>query len=432
MKPTNRTLLTLVIFALAVTVSGTRAQSTYTSYAFTNFVGLPRVSGTNDGPGTAARFYTPGSVALDTSDNVYVTDYDNHTIRKITPAGLVTTLAGRGGVPGAIDGPGNVARFNGPATLDVDSHGIVYVTDDSNNTIRKITPAGVVTTLAGLAGTPGSNDGTGNMARFNNPIGVAVDSATNVYVADYGNHTIRKITPDGVVTTLAGSAGKIGSADGTGGIARFNEPHHVRVDSAGNIYVADSGNHTIRKVTPTGVVTTLAGKAGTPGSADGSVSVARFNYPTGVYVTTNGNVYVVDNFGSTIRRITPAGAVTTLAGRALYPGSVDGIGSAARFNGPFSVSMDRAGNVYVADGSNNRITKGIPALQFETMARNLAVTNGLFHMRLLGPSTSNVVVEASGDLNAWTPIQTNTLSPANLELSVPLSTNEYFRARLAP
>ena len=177
-----------------------------------------------------------------------------------------------------------------------------------------MTPAGVVTTLAGLAGSQGSADGTGSAARFAWPIGVAVDSTGNVYVADNGNDTIRKVTPAGVVTTLAGLAGSSGSADGTGSAARFYGPSGVAVDSAGNVYVADTGNYTIRKVTPAGVVTTLAGLAGTEGSADGTGSAARFSYPSGVAVDSAGNVYVADTGNNTIRKVTPAGVVTTLAG----------------------------------------------------------------------------------------------------------------------
>src|SRR5438093_609526 len=169
------------------------------------------------------------------------------------------------------------------------------------------------TTLAGQASI-GSADGTGSAARFNGPYGVATDSSGNVYVADTGNCTIRKITPAGVVTTLAGLAGFTGSADGTGSAARFNGPSSVATDSSDNVYVADTFNHTIRKITPAGVVTTLAGLAGSFGSADGTGSAARFYYPGGVATDSSGNVYVADTFHITIRKVTPAGVVTTLAG----------------------------------------------------------------------------------------------------------------------
>jgi hypothetical protein len=176
-----------------------------------------------------------------------------------------------------------------------------------------MTSAGVVTTLAGLAGSAGSADGTGSAARFNTPEGVAVDGSSNVYVADSGNHTIRKITPGGVVTTLAGLAGSSGSADGTGSAARFNFPVGVALDGSGNVYVADSLNNTIRKMTSAGVVTTLAGLAGSAGSADGAVSAARFNEPFGVAVDGSGNIYVADTFNFTIRKITPPGYAADFA-----------------------------------------------------------------------------------------------------------------------
>jgi sugar lactone lactonase YvrE len=241
--------------------------------------------------------------------------------------------------------------------LAVDLAGNVYVADSGNSTIRKITQDGVVTTLAGMARQPGSADGVGTAARFYQPTGVAADSAGNVYVADFGNDTIRKITPDDVVSTLAGAVGMTGSTDGTGTAARFDRPGNVAVDLADNVYVADSVNETIREISPAGVVTTLAGSVGVTGSTDGTGSAARFMTPDGVSVDNAGNVYVGDLGNDTVRKITPAGVVTTLAGTAGQQGSADGIGPTAKFTHVGSTAVDGAGNLYVADSVNDTIRK---------------------------------------------------------------------------
>jgi hypothetical protein len=240
------------------------------------------------------------------------------------------------------------------------------VADSGNNTIRKLNLAGAVTTLAGVARVVGSADGVGTSARFNGPSGIATDSSGNVFVADYANSTIRRVTPVGVVTTLAGTAGVVGSADGTGSAAQFAYPVGIATDMAGNVYVADTNNCMIRKVTPAGVVTTLAGSNnGTieyscQGNADGVGTAAQFWSPLGIATDTTGNVYVADTNNNTIRKITPVGVVTTLAGTAGVKGSADGVGSAAQFFGPGLMAIDSSGNLYVADTGNDTIRKITP------------------------------------------------------------------------
>jgi sugar lactone lactonase YvrE len=297
---------------------------------------------------------------VDIVGNVYVSDRGNNTVRKITSAGVVTTLVGLPGSAGNEDGMGTAARFNEPSGVAVDSAGSLYIADAGNCTIRKVTATGVVTTLAGVAGSAGSEDRTGRAARFNDPCGVAVDSRGILIVADSGNDVVRKVTSAGKVTTVAGLAGSAGNADGTGSGARFYGPSGVAIDKAGNAYVADRHNFTIRKVTPAGVVTTVAGLAVNAGSADGAGSEARFNDPMGVAVDAAGSIYVTDTGSSTIRRVA-AGIVTTLAGMTRGVGSADGTGSAARFNSPAGIAVDSKGNLYVADVGSHTIRKGIPA-----------------------------------------------------------------------
>jgi hypothetical protein len=314
-------------------------------------------SGSANGTGTAATFNNPYGVAVDGSGNVYVADYANNLIRKITAAGVVTTLAGSGS-QGSADGEGTAASFYNPRGVAVDGSGNVYVADYEYHLIRKITSAGVVTTLAG-SGSWGSANGSGTAASFNGPNGVAVDGSGNVYVADYFNHLIRKITSAGVVTTLAGS-GSSGYGNGTGTAASFNSPVDVAVDGSGNVYVADLYNHLIRKITAAGVVTTLAG-SGSSGSANGTGTAASFAFPHDVAVDGSGNVYVADYFNHLIRKITSAGVVTTLAGSGSL-GSADGIGTAASFNYPWGVAVDGSGNVYVGDYGNHLIRKIVTTL----------------------------------------------------------------------
>jgi serine/threonine protein kinase len=337
---------------VVVTPTPAPARGTFT---FSTLAGLAGAKGSIDDSGTNARFNVPSAIAVDGSGNIYVADTANNTIRSITPDGEVATLAGLAGSSGSIDGDGPDARFLGPFGIATDSDGNVYVADMANDTIRKVTPNGVVSTLAGVPKYPGSNDGTGDNARFRNPWSVAVDTVGNVYVADSSNDTIRKIGPGGMVTTLAGVAGKAGSADGTGAKARFWNPHGVAVDTAGNVYVSDTSNNTIRKITPGGLVTTLAGFPGVPGNIDGVGARARFSSPQALSVDGAGNLFVADADNSVIRKITPAGVVSTVAGRTGVPA---GAGVGARFSHPAGVALDSAGNLYIADTGNHAIRKG--------------------------------------------------------------------------
>ena len=342
----------------------------------TTIAGLPGVSGTNDGTNSAARFNNPSGVAVDAATNIYVADTGNHTIRQVTPAGVVSTLAGMAANYGTNDGTNTSARFFRPQRIAIDVNTNLYVADTFNHTIRKVTPAGTVTTLAGLGGVPGYFNGTNATALFSNPSGVAVDGATNIYVADAGNSVIRIIAPSGVVSTLAGMAGQPGSANGTNGGARFIFPCDVTVDGSTNLYVADGGAFAIRKVTSAGVVTTLAGRSGIFGSADGAGTNAQFNHPAGLTVDGAGsNLYVADSGNHTLRRITPGGAVSTLAGLAAQTGgSTDGANSAARFLGAQGVAVDGAGNAYVADTGNNTIRKITPSGVVTTLAGHPGVS----------------------------------------------------------
>ena len=316
--------------------------------------------GSANGAGAGARFWGPQGVTVDASGNVYVADSFNGTIRKVTAAGAVTTLAGSPS-NGSADGAGGNARFSLPISVAIDGAGNKYIADSANDTIRKITPAGTVSTFAGQAGNPGSADGTGVNAQFLAPQGTAADSGGNIYVADTGNHIIRKITPTGAVTTYAGYAGITNNTDGTGTNAAFYFPQGITADASNNLYVTDTGNNTVRKIATGGVVTTLAGFANRPGSADGNSTNAHFNDPTGIAVDTNGNVLVADTLNHAIRKITSAGVVTTIAGLAGVYGSSDGTNNSALFYEPEGIALDGLGNIFIADSGNNTVRELSPS-----------------------------------------------------------------------
>jgi sugar lactone lactonase YvrE len=320
-------------------------------------LGQPGVGGDADGVGDQVRFRLPNSVAVDRGGNVYVADTGNSVIRKIATDGTVTTLAGAGGITGSADGFGNRARFRAPFGIAVDTVGNVYVADTINNTIRKITTDGYVHTVAGLAGNPGSSFGLGSGARFRNPWGLAADEEGNVWVADTGNDVIRKITPAGQVITVAGEAGMSGHADGFGPLARFHAPFAVVADQRGHIYVADTGNHTIRRIAQGGEVVTVAGLPGQAGYADGSGSAARFSSPQGLAVDDSGNLYVADAGNNLIRKVSPAGWVTTLPAFANPSVSTGSTSSSLRLQAPGGVAVSARGILYVADTAQDCILK---------------------------------------------------------------------------
>jgi sugar lactone lactonase YvrE len=391
--------------------------------------------GYDDGTGITARFTYPTSGTIAPSTNLYLLD-GLGAIRKVTPAGQVTTLAGSGKVSGSSDGVGYAAQFNRPLAITVSPAGDLYVADTGNNTVRKVTTTGVVSTFAGDPNSFGTADGTGNNARFYGPSGIASDSEGNLYVADAYNYTLRKVSPNRAVSTLAGKAGVSGSSDGTGSAARFGQLAGLAVGPAGTLYAADAGNHTIRKVSPTGVVTTLAGSAGRPGSTDGQGSIARFNRPTSLATDGAGNIYVADTDNCLVRMISPTGKVATLGGRPGWVGGRDGVGRDALFASPSGIAVDPSGNLLVVDAWNNSVSRGVLIPQPTLL---LSWSNGLAHLRVAGMPGTTYRWEYTASLDpggTWQTLsgQTNwflTNSPA-LFIDSSASPNEprFYRMRL--
>lgn len=455
------------------TLASLQAASDYSRpYSFTTLAGVASI-GSEDGAGASARFFSPRAAAVDATGNAFIVDTGNHVIRKVTPTGTVSTFAGVAGVPGSADGTGADARFNSPQDIAADAAGNLFVTDTANQTIRKITPAGVVTTVAGSAGVAGHIDGTGSAARFNQPLGLALDATGNLFVTEGGNGAIRKITPAGVVSTYArdlhfsepdycaiavDSAGSVyvalfafrnedytfdeqgnpirhasdigfltkvlpdgtlnyltqttrtlsppaevgpsstitdllasgvdklivagsrqvrtfsvtdrsfsalsgsgqgGSSDGNATDAHYSDQFGLAALPNGGFIVADAGNNTVRRIAVTGSVNTIAGLAldNAVGTRDGAGAAARFAGAAGMAIDASGNLYLADTDAHCIRKISAGSVVTTLAGSPGNAGADDGAGANARFNRPTGVAMAPSGDLYVADTFNHAIRR---------------------------------------------------------------------------
>jgi len=504
--------------AFLALVAGLHAAPDYSHpYSFSTLAGAASV-GSQDGSGANARFFSPRAAVVDAAGNTYIVDTGNHTIRKITPAGTVSTFAGLAGVFGSADGTGTAARFDTPQDIVADATGNLFVTDTGNQTIRKITPAGVVTTLAGSVKVAGKIDGLGATALFNGPLGIAIDPTGNLFVTEEGNKDIRKVTPAGAVSTLppgfnfsdpyyyavaadaagsvyvapllftdydsiivdggwylsvrqigfltrlspdgtptylaqttwvteppqyrsgpfvftdiladrpdsvvlAGSrqvrrysttdftftaiagSGAAGSGDGPAANAQFSDQFALASDPAGGFAVADAGNNTVRRISANGNVTTVAGLAleRAEGTQDGAGAAARFAGATSVAVDASGNLYVADADHHCIRKVTAGGVVTTLAGAPGVSGFADGTGTAARFNTPSGVALSPSGNLYVTDTLNQAIRRVSPTGDVTTIlggADNpspLALPHGIAVTAsgtILIADTSNSVIRA--------------------------------------
>ena len=398
------------------------AQTYADPYTITSLAGLAGVTGSSDGTGTSARFNFPSQVAVDANGNAYVTDRSNHTIRKVTPAGVTTTIAGivgSGGVNFAANGTS--AQLFHPEGIALDTSGNLYFADDDGMIILKMNPAGDVSRLAGFGvATPITIDGTGTGARFNHAYGITVDPSGNVYTAEFGGHVVRKITPGGTVTTLAGSPATAGYADGTGTSARFNSMLGIVVDSSGNLFVTDSVNRVIRKITPAGVVTTFAGTPGVVGFVDGPGATAKFARPAGIAIDAWDYLYVTDADNGAVRRISPSGVVETLAGAGALATVTNGTGPAARFYYPAGIAVDPLRNIYVVEVEAHVLRKGSPAPS-RLSALSVRSTAGsgdatlIMGMVIGGSGSKSVVIRGVGPTLALQGV-TNPLADPQLRL----------------
>jgi kumamolisin len=369
-----------------------------TPWIISTLAGDAGSAGLVNNPGTSAQFDYPTGIAIDTSGNLYVTDLDNNVIRKITPAGVVSTPYGSlSGQSGDINANGNAALFSAPRDITIDSSNNLYVSDEGNNAIREInTTSGAVTTI-----------GSSASPAFIEPKGIVVDSSGNVYVADYGNNAIRKIATNGTVTFFAGSTtGVAGYNNAQGTQALFNGPLGLAIDSSKNLYVADFNNEVIRKITSAGAVTTLAGQPGVAGCLDGTSTQALFNVPRGVMADSLGNLYVTDSYTPIVtqstptftgndlfRKISSTGVVTTLAGQPEVAGTQNATSSGAQFYNSAGLAMNSSGEIYIADASNNTIRTAIPT-------PTISVSAPIPNASIVGPAAGQFLVSRTGSTSS--------------------------------
>jgi len=343
-----RKFITILLFALT--------SFTINAQLVTTVAGQPEIAGATDGPAFDATFNNSHGLAIGQNGTVYVADRWNHTIRKIELDGTVSTLAGTPGISGDQDGNHSTALFNEPWGLCVGAFGNIWVADTRNNKVRKITPEGMVTTFAG-SGNYGTSNGMGTAATFGNPTGIEMDSIGNIFVADHLTHIIRKIDPLGFVSTLAGKPYQMGDSDGFGNQASFRRPYGLTLDNDGNILVADEWNHKIRRITPEGLVSTVAG-TGVVGHQNGIALTSEFNYPWDITVDSLGNIFVADGYNYIIRKITPEGQVSTYAGSLEVTGATDGEGTNATFSGATAIDYSPVTKeLYIGDAYNNLVRK---------------------------------------------------------------------------
>ena len=329
---------------------------------------------------TTAEINAPYGLVVDREGNLFIADTYNHRIRKVTPQGVINTVAGLGTPGYSGDGGRATSAQIDSVGLAMDLDGNLFIGEPNNHRVRKVTPQGIISTVAGN-GTPGGegDGGRATSAQLSGPRGIAVDSAGNLFIAEsYGNR-VRKVTPGGIISTIAGDGNRGFGGDGGPAVsAQLNNPYDVAVDSAGNLYIADSGNQRVRKVTPAGVISTVAGNGLKADSDDsGLATSARLSGPTGVVVDTAGNLFIAENDGHRVRKVAPAGMISTVAGDGTADfGGDGGPATSAQLNGPWDVTVDTAGSLYIGERYNHRVRKVTAVSSVDTFFPQVAVGGG--------------------------------------------------------
>lgn len=329
------------------------------SFEWTTFAGSNFGVGKNDGPLAEARIHSPADCVVDAAGYIFFLDSGNHTIRKISPDGIVTTIAGKPGTIGFADGPGQNARFYAPFGITLANNGDLLVADSQNHAIRRVKPDGFTTTLAGGPTKRGFADGPVTSAKMREPRGIATHGP-NIIFADSYNHSVRKLDENGQITTLAGGPFQQGFLNGNAQQSRFRYPIDVAIDAEGNILVADPGNALIRKISNQGIVTTLAGQPGITGGEDGPALEATLTSPIGLAITPNGDLLIGDAASATIRRLDSDGQITTWLGKFQELAIIDGPPENARLVSASRMAFFPNGDMVFCDDNGNSIRRVSP------------------------------------------------------------------------
>ena len=416
--------IVLVFFFFCQLASSVLAQSGIITTIAGN--GISGYSG-DGGPATSAQFNGPYGIAVDMAGDLFIADKNNERVRKVTPDGVISTVAGNGTIGfNGDEGPATSAQLFGPYGVAVDTAGDLFIADAANERVRKVTPDGVISTVAGNGTSGYSGDGnSATSAQLNTPHAVAVDTAGNLFIADYGNNCIRKVTPNGVISTVAGNGSLGYSGDGGPATsAQLFDPDGVVVDAAGNIFIADKGNSCVRKVTPDGLINTVAGNGTSGYSGDGGPATsAQLIDPSGVVVDTAGNLFIADFGNNSVRKVTPDGVIRTVAGNGSpgYGGD-GGPATSAQLNGPYGVAVDMWDNLIISDNANSRIR--MVTLENSDFFPQVAVGGGWSTTFTFGNTGATVI---SGNLTL-TDLQGNPLSVSSSNLG----TGSSFPVSIAP
>jgi sugar lactone lactonase YvrE len=397
MKTLTRIGLACLFFAL-LSLSGFAQSGVIKTYAGNGTAGF----GGDSGAATAAQLNYPYGVAVDSAGNLYIADTDNGRIRKVWAAGIISTVAGGGTASPGDGGAATAAQLTNPTGVAVDSAGNLYIADSGSNLIRKVTTGGIISTVAGGGTATPGDGGAATAAKLNSPWGVAVDSAGNLYIAEQGSSRIRKVTPAGVISTVAGiGASGFAGDGGSATAAELNHPYGVAVDSASNLYIADTTNRRIRKVTAAGVISTVAGTGPAGFNGDGgAATAAQLNYPYGVTVDSVGNLYIADSLNYRVRKVTAAGVISTVAGNGVSGFSGDGgAATAAQLYVPSAIAFDSTGNLYIADTNNSRVREATGVGSYSVFFPQVAVGGGF---TTLFTVTNTGTTAASGSLTLTT------------------------------